>query len=57
MEEVYSFAARVAERGVRQILIIPEEPEALLEYFEPHNCRPNLIGAATTSASLSGARP
>jgi hypothetical protein len=34
MEEVYSFAARVAERGMRQILIVPEEPEALLEYFE-----------------------
>ena len=47
MEEVYSFAARVAERGMRQILIIPEEPQALLEYFEAHNCRPNPIGAAT----------
>jgi hypothetical protein len=34
MEEVYSFAARVAERGLRQIVIIPEEPEALLAYFE-----------------------
>jgi hypothetical protein len=34
MEEVYSFAARVAERGIRQIVIIPEEPEELLEYFE-----------------------
>ena len=34
MEEVYSFAARVAERGIRQILIIPEEPQALLEFFE-----------------------
>jgi hypothetical protein len=34
MEEVYSFAARVAERGMRQILIVPEEPKALLEYFE-----------------------
>jgi hypothetical protein len=34
MEEVYSFAARVAERGIRQILIIPEDPQALLEYFE-----------------------
>ena len=34
MEEVYSFTARVAERGIRQILIIPEEPQALLEYFE-----------------------
>jgi hypothetical protein len=34
MEEVYSFAARVAERGIRQILLIPEEPQALLEYFE-----------------------
>jgi hypothetical protein len=34
MEEVYSFAARVAERGIRQILIVPEEPQELLEYFE-----------------------
>ena len=34
MEEVYSFAARVAERGMRQILVIPEDPQALLEYFE-----------------------
>ena len=34
MEEVYSFAARVAERGMRQILIVPEDPQALLEYFE-----------------------
>jgi hypothetical protein len=34
MEEVYSFTARVVERGLRQILITPEEPRALLEYFE-----------------------
>jgi hypothetical protein len=34
MEEVYSFTARVAERGMRQILIVPEEPQELLEYFE-----------------------
>jgi hypothetical protein len=34
MEEIYSFAARVAERGIRQILIVPEEPQALLEYFD-----------------------
>jgi hypothetical protein len=34
MEEVYSFAARVAERGERQILIIPEEPRTLLEYLK-----------------------
>jgi len=34
MEEVYGFTARVAERGIRQILIIPEEPQALLEYLE-----------------------
>jgi hypothetical protein len=34
MEEVYSFTARVAERGIRQILIVPEEPQAVLEYLE-----------------------
>jgi len=34
MEEVYSFAARVAERGIRQLQIVPEDPQALLEYFE-----------------------
>jgi hypothetical protein len=34
MEEVFSFTARVVERGVRQILITPEEPKELLEYFE-----------------------
>jgi hypothetical protein len=34
MEEVFSFTARVAERGMRQILRIPEEPQALLEYLE-----------------------
>ena len=34
MEEVYSFAARVAERGIRQLLLVPEDPQALLEYFE-----------------------
>lgn len=31
MEQVYRFTARVVERGVRQILITPEEPQALLE--------------------------
>jgi len=34
MEEVFSFTARVAERGIRKILIIPEEPQALLDYLE-----------------------
>jgi hypothetical protein len=34
MEEVYSFTARVVERGGRQILITPDEPQDLLEYFD-----------------------
>ncbi|HUE13311.1 MAG TPA: hypothetical protein VMR25_04005 [Planctomycetaceae bacterium] len=37
MEEIYTFTARVVERGVRQIQIVPEEQQALLEYFERAN--------------------
>jgi hypothetical protein len=37
MEEVYTFTARVVERGTRQIQIVPEEQQALLDYFERVN--------------------
>ena len=56
MEEVYSFAARVAERGMRQILIIPEDPQALLEYFERARLPSTLYCAAKCSASPWGAK-
>jgi hypothetical protein len=37
MEEIYTFTARVVERGIRQIQIVPDEQQALLEYFERAN--------------------